>query len=59
MRLDLYLFEKGYAESRERAKFLILEGSVSVNGRTAQKPSFEIDEGREYEITVKKDSCPY
>ncbi len=59
MRLDLYLFEKGYAESRERAKFLILEGGVSVNGRTAQKPSIEVDEGREYEITVKKDSCPY
>ena len=42
MRLDLYLFENGYAHSRTFAKSLILEGRVSVDGRIVSKPSFEL-----------------
>ena len=42
MRLDLYLTENGHAESRQRAKIMITGGFVSVNGKTALKPSAEI-----------------
>ena len=41
-RLDLFLFENEYASSREKAKRLIDEGLVSVNGKTASKPSMKI-----------------
>ena len=37
IRLDKLLFDKGLAESRERAKALILEGSVQVNGTAVDK----------------------
>ena len=43
MRLDLYLARNGYAQSRERARRLILSGSVSVDGVTAEKPSTEVE----------------
>jgi 23S rRNA (cytidine1920-2'-O)/16S rRNA (cytidine1409-2'-O)-methyltransferase len=42
MRLDLYLVEKGYAESRARAKRLIEAGSVTLDGRVAEKPSLDV-----------------
>ena len=41
-RLDRYLVSHGLAKSRERAKDLIKNGLVSVNGRTADKASVEI-----------------
>lgn len=36
-RLDILLVKKGYAPSRSRAKDMILEGSVYVNGNRAEK----------------------
>ena len=42
MRLDVYLAENGYTESRERAKRLVLSGAVQLDGKTVQKPSLEI-----------------
>ena len=53
MRLDVYLFEQGLAESRTEAKNLIVDGSVSLNGKIIKKPSFEID-GAEENITVDR-----
>lgn len=41
-RLDLFLFENNYASSREKAKRLIEERLVSVNGRKASKPSMKV-----------------
>lgn len=58
MRLDVYLTEHGYAESRTKAKFLIGEGAVTVDGVTADKASLEIDESGEHKITVRS-VCPY
>lgn len=37
-RLDVVLFERGLAPSRERAKALIMEGLVYVGGQKADKP---------------------
>lgn len=59
MRLDVYLYERGYAESRARAKFLICEGAVSVDGKTVKKPAFEIDGSTEHEISVASERCPF
>ena len=49
-RLDVLLFERGLAESRERAKALVMSGDVFVGGSRAQKPGMQIDEDAEIEI---------
>ena len=41
-RLDRFLTEHGFAKSRERAKTLIKEGKVRINGITADKPSVTV-----------------
>lgn len=51
MRLDVYLTEKGLCKSRTAAQSLIKSGGVSVNGKTCEKPSFEISESDNVEIT--------
>ena len=37
MRLDVAVFERGLAETREKAKALIMAGSVYLNGQKALK----------------------
>ena len=55
MRIDLFLYENGYARSRTEAKNLVIEGSVSVNGKVIKKPSFEIDgDGIEIKIAEQE-----
>ena len=41
-RLDAELVARGIARSRERAKEMIKSGAVTVNGKTAKKPSDEV-----------------
>ncbi|MBR2465804.1 MAG: TlyA family RNA methyltransferase [Clostridia bacterium] len=50
MRIDLFIFERGYAESRTEAKGFIVGGHVKVNGRTVTKPSFEVNESDVIEV---------
>ncbi len=38
MRLDQYLFENGFCESRERAKALVMAGIVYLNNTRSEKP---------------------
>lgn len=45
MRLDVYLFEKGLARSREAAKRLIAAGAVTVAGQTVLRPAYNVNEG--------------
>ncbi len=45
MRADLYLVEKGYLESRNKASRLIGEGKVLLDGKPIQKPSFDVSDG--------------
>lgn len=53
MRADVYLTEHGFTSSRQRAKTLIGEGNVTVDGKVLCKPSEEIDGGREHDVTVR------
>lgn len=43
MRLDVFLFENGYADSRQRAKVLIASECVLVNGKVITKPAYDVD----------------
>jgi 23S rRNA (cytidine1920-2'-O)/16S rRNA (cytidine1409-2'-O)-methyltransferase len=56
-RLDVLLVEKGFFESRERAKASIMAGVVFVDGQRSDKAGNKIDV--DSEITVKEDACPY
>ena len=47
MRLDQFLTEKGYSETRTKAKNLIESGSVTVNGKFILKPAFDVSEDDE------------
>ena len=58
MRLDLYLFSFGYLKSRQKAKDLIENSNVKVDGKLISKPSFNIDEEIEHTIEIS-DNCPY
>lgn len=51
MRIDIFLTENGYVKSRERAKTLIKSGQVSVNGSVISKPSYEVQDDVQIEIT--------
>jgi len=55
MRLDVYLYENGYARSRARAQEMVKSGLVKLNGKVAKKPSINTDP---YEVTVEEDH-PY
>ncbi|MGN0601750.1 MAG: TlyA family RNA methyltransferase [Oscillospiraceae bacterium] len=50
-RIDLYLVEKGFAKSRERAKEMVKSGNVSVDGRIVSKPSALVEEDCEIVVT--------
>ncbi len=42
IRLDILVSDCGYAESREKAKALIMSGAVFVNGQKADKPGMNV-----------------
>ena len=54
MRLDNYLVEKGFIESRNKAQQIIKEALVSVNDKLVKKPSFKIEEGDEVSVQEHK-----
>lgn len=56
-RLDILLFNKGFADSREKAKSIIMTGKVFVNGQREDKPGTKFD--IKSEIIVKKNPNPY
>ena len=49
-RLDVAVFEQGYAPSREKAKALIMAGIVYVNNQKVDKAGFELKEGDVLEV---------
>ena len=56
-RLDVLLAEKGFFESREKARIAIMEGLVFVNKAISDKPGTQVPE--DCLIEVKGDTCPY
>lgn len=56
-RADLLLFEKGLAESREKAKRIIMEGTVFVGDKRIDKPGEKIDVNSP--ITIKDNPIIY
>ena len=56
-RLDVTLFETEKVKSREKARALIMEGCVFVNGQKADKPGYPIKAGDIIEL--KEDTCPF
>ncbi|MBE6595320.1 MAG: TlyA family RNA methyltransferase [Ruminococcaceae bacterium] len=54
MRLDVYLQQRGLADSRERAKRLILSGDVTVDGVAVTKPAFDVVGTPEVTVSVPR-----
>jgi 23S rRNA (cytidine1920-2'-O)/16S rRNA (cytidine1409-2'-O)-methyltransferase len=52
-RLDLLVVERGLAESREKARALILAGQVLVNGQKADKAGANIDHAARIEVLAQ------
>ena len=57
IRLDQLVFEQGRAESREKAKALIMAGSVYVDGQKQTKPGMSVPEDANLE--VRGDKMPF
>ena len=57
MRADVYLSENGWVTSRQRAKVLIEEGNVWIDGVPVSKPSQAISDG-EHAVRIQND-LPY
>lgn len=58
-RLDVLLVEQGYAASREKAKAIIMAGSVFINGQREDKAGAAFDEEKIKTLEVKGASIPY
>lgn len=57
VRIDLLLVQKGLAPGRDRAKALIMEGGVFVDGQKTEKPGEEVEEAASIEIRGR--TLPY
>ena len=44
-RLDVYLVERGYLDSRQKAQAVVMSGQVYVDGRRVDKPGAPVAEG--------------
>ena len=53
MRLDVAIFERGLARSRNEAKSLIEEGVVAVDGTVVKKPSYDTSDESKIEIITE------
>ena len=49
-RLDVLVFERGFCESRERARALIMSGAVYVDSKRADKPGLNVSEDAGIEV---------
>ncbi len=56
-RLDVYLFEHNFAESREKARSIIMSGNVYVNNQKADKAGFAVNDTDAVEVRGKQN--PY
>lgn len=54
IRLDQIVFDQGFAESREKAKALIMAGSVYVDGQKQTKPGMSVSADAAVEVRGEK-----
>lgn len=54
IRLDALMFDKGLAESRNKAQRMIMAGEVKVNGIVQLKPSYKTTENANIEVAEKQ-----
>ncbi len=59
VRIDVYLVENGYFETREKAKRNIMAGLVLVNNTPVHKAGENFKEEDIKEVRIKGDACPY
>ncbi len=58
MRLDVFLTDNDFFDSRNKAKTAIDSGRVTVNGKVVSKASYEVDEKDEVEL-IKSDEYEF
>ena len=56
-RLDAVMVQQGMVPSRQRAKTLIQNGQISVNGKVCTKPAFAVSETDR--ITMEGSDIPF
>lgn len=54
-RIDVYLYENGLAESREKAKVFVIAGDVYIDGKRCDKPSDMVSEEQNIEVRKAQD----
>ena len=54
IRLDQLVFEQGYADSREKAKAIVMSGNVFINGQRADKPGMPVAQDASLEVHLKE-----
>lgn len=57
MRLDVFIAEKGLAKTRTRALNLIRINAVTVDGKTVNKPSYDVTDGQIVDVNDKIKYC--
>lgn len=53
IRLDQLIFDLGYADSREKAKAIVMEGNVFIAGQRADKPGMQVPPDTLPEVRIK------
>lgn len=54
IRLDQLVFDKGFAESREKAKAIVMSGCVFVYGQRADKPGMQILPDADIDVRIRE-----
>lgn len=57
IRLDQLIYERGFTESRERAKTTVMSGLVFINGQRADKPGMPVSP--DAQIEIRGDAIPF
>lgn len=53
IRLDQLVFDKGFAESREKAKAIVMSGNVYISGQKADKPGMQVSPDADIDVRLK------
>lgn len=54
IRLDQLVFDKGFADSREKAKAIVMSGNVFIAGQRCDKPGMQVAPDMEIDVRIKE-----